>query len=328
MFEAIHAAKQSVYLEMYILKDDMSLDFLNLLTEKAKEGLKVKVILDSFGSSGMDNTTIDLLRNSGGEIFFFNNILHRMHRKTLIIDEERAFVGGVNLSQKYKFWNDLVMEIGDKRLVHHLIKSFAKVYAECDGKDPMILEQNKNLLSTRTYGYIVEHFPHLRKFKLKKLYKEHIGKAREHVVLVTPYFAPKRWLVRALRGAVKRGVKVDVLIPNNTDYFFTDRVNCFYMYKLSDLGINFFVESEMNHAKVMVIDEKEGMVGSNNLDFLSFDLNHEVGIFFTDPPAVAKLIEIVKEWKRGATIFNPKVYKPKILDYIMSPAFRLFSKIF
>ena len=84
----------------------------------------------------------------------------------------------------------------------------------------------------------------------------------------------------------------------------------------------------MNHAKATIIDGREGIVGSNNLDFLSFEMNSEVGIFFKDSSAVRRLSDIVKEWKRGAVLFDPRYHKPKVLDYILSPIISIFTKIF
>ncbi|MFA5771104.1 MAG: phospholipase D-like domain-containing protein, partial [Patescibacteria group bacterium] len=97
-----------------------------------------------------------------------------------------------------------------------------------------------------------------------------------------------------------------------------------FMFKLAKLGVNFYVEPEMNHAKVMIIDLKEGLVGSNNLDFLSFEFNSEVGVFLKDLNAVRKLSEIAEEWKKEATFFDFRTYKPKFWDYVFSPFIRLF----
>ena len=330
MWDAIKEAQESVYLEMYIFKDDMPpFDFLNLLGEKAKQGVRVRVILDSFGSAGLSKEAVAGLREAGGQLFFFSRFFYRMHRKILITDEGRVFIGGVNLSERFKFWNDLVVELTDQRIVARAVHSFARVYFDCGGRDPLVLDKNPKVhTGGRAHNWFVEHLPFRNKFKLKELYRSHISQAQKSIVLVTPYFAPKRWLVAALHHPVLRGVNVEVLVPKATDYFFTDRVNFYYMYKLTNLGINFYVESHMNHAKLMLLDEGEGMVGSNNLDFLSFDLNSEVGVFIKDAGAIEKLWSIVKNWKAGAVKFDPKTYKPKLLDYILSPLFRLFARIF
>jgi cardiolipin synthase len=327
MFKDIQGAKESIYLEMYVFTNDMvQYDFLALLKEKAKNGLRIRIILDSLGSSELGKAAIAELRGSGVELLFQSYFFYRTHRKVLVVDGKRAFIGGVNISQQFRFWNDLVLEIKGKRLVQHIIRSFSKVYIQSGGTDKIILSQNKPIILDKTRTWLVEHSPMKKKFNLKKVYKENLSEAKESVVLVTPYFMPRRWLIVALHHAVLRGVKVEVLVPKVTNHFWADRVGYFFMYKLSKLGINFLLQPGMNHAKVMLIDSKEGIVGSQNLDFLSFDFNNEIGVFLKDASTIKKLSLIVAGWSKDASLFDYKIYKPKWFDYIISPIIRIFSK--
>ena len=84
----------------------------------------------------------------------------------------------------------------------------------------------------------------------------------------------------------------------------------------------------MNHAKAMIIDADIGLVGSQNLDIFSFELNSEVGVFFQDTEVVRELSQIAEQWKQGTTLFDYKLYKPKLIYYIISPIITLFSRIF
>ena len=84
----------------------------------------------------------------------------------------------------------------------------------------------------------------------------------------------------------------------------------------------------MNHAKAMVIDSHIGLVGSQNLDLLSFDFNSEVGVFFRDAEVVAELTEITEQWKSESTLFESVLYKPRWFDSLLSFCIRLFSRIF
>ena len=327
MFKTIQSAQESVYLEMFIFNDDMSeFNFFKLLEQKARSGVRVRIILDSFGSVGLSRQAVAGLRQAGAELFFVSYFLYHTHRKILVIDEKTAFIGGVNFHQSSWFWNDLAVQVRG-RLVKFITQSFAKVYAECGGTDIKILEQNKKIISSKTRTWLVEHFPVSGKYRLKKIYKEHIEKAEKNIILITPYFVPKRWLVAVLHQAVLRGVKVEVLVPKNTDHFILDRVNYFYMNKLSKFGVDFYFEEKMNHAKVMVIDSKEGIVGSNNLDYFSFELNSEIGVFLKDKEVVQRLLKIVEEWKGGSVLFELKNYKPKWFDYFFFLIIRFFSDI-
>ena len=331
MFETIANAKKSIYLEMYIFQDDMKeFNFFNLLKEKAKQGLKVKLILDSFGSADLNNGAVSELEETGIEVLSLSYLLHRMHRKVLVVDERIAFIGGVNFYQKSKFWNDLMVKIKGN-LVKKVVISFIKSYLNAGGKDSTLTSKDNKFAETKIDTWIIEHSPVKKKFHLKRVYKKYLSRAQESIVLVTPYFIPKRWLSAILHQAVLREVNVEVLVPQSTDHFIVDRVNYFYIYKLSKLGVKFFLERKMNHAKAIIIDKKEAMVGSQNLDFFSFDFNSEVGIFFKDLEAVSKLCYITKEWKRDAVLFDYKTYKPRWFDYILSPLinlFSLFSRIF
>lgn len=329
MYEAVSFAKHSIYLEMYIFSDDMEeFNFLELFKQKARNGVSVSIILDSYGSGALTKDAILDLRASGVELFFISYLFHHTHRKILIIDEKVAFVGGVNLHQSASGWNDLMVELRGK-IIPLVLKSFARAYEACGGKDFFILrhKEGKKMLSKQVHFWLIEHSPLWKKHTLKKIYKENIVKAEISILLVTPYFMPKRWLVALLHQAILRGVRVEILMPKFTDHYFIDRVNYFFMAKLSRLGVKFYLEKDMNHAKLMIVDQKKGMVGSHNLDYLSFDYNSEAGVFFNDPRVVKKLVDIFENWKSTAVLFDHKVYKPNFLDYILSPIFSFFSKI-
>lgn len=325
MFETIFNAKKSIYLEMYIFENDMKeFNFFNLLKEKAKQGLRVRLIIDYFGSIGLPGSAISELKTAGVEVLTLSYLMHRMHRKVLVVDERIAFVGGVNLYQASRFWNDLMVQIKGN-LVKKVVTSFIKSYINAGGKDKQLIDNNKKSKQKRVDTEIIEHSPIGKKFHFKRLYKKYLNGAQSSIILITPYFLPKRWLRAVLHQAVLRGVKVEILVPKNTDHFISDRVNYFYIYKLSRLGIKFYLEEKMNHAKAIIIDEKEGMVGSQNLDFLSFDFNSEIGIFFKNSEVVLKLLEIANEWKKDSILFDYKTYKPKWFDYILSPIINLSS---
>ena len=332
MYEAIAAATESVYLEMYILKNNMSkYDFYKLLKDKALSGVRVRIILDSWGSMSLGSTAIDTLRESGAELFFFRFLWNGTHRKILIIDEKRAFIGGVNFNQHFASWEDLSMEIRGK-MVKYITRSFAKGYAECGGPDPILIAQSRHSIFNKTHSWLVEHFPTRKKFGLNKLYKGYLGKAKTSIILVTPYFFPSLWLVKALRGASERGGRGEILLPPYTYVPFlsilSNRIHGFYMRKLSKFGIIFYIRPKMNHSKVMLIDNSEGMVGSQNIDFTSFELNYEIGVLLKEKNIVKKLSEIVETWKMESVLFDPRDKKLHLMDYIVSPLIRLVSLIF
>ena len=328
MYEVALLAKKSIYLEMYIFTDDMDeFNFVELFKNKAKAGLRVKIILDSYGSSNLSKKAIGELKSAGVELLFISHFFHHTHRKVLIIDERIAFVGGVNFHQSAAKWSDLTVKMEGK-IVSFIMRSFSKAYLKCGGKDTAILKyfrKRKKIIPEKVEFWLVEHFPMYRENRLKKIYQQGIGKSEKFVYLVTPYFMPKRWFSALLHQATLRGVKVEIIVPKVTDHYFVDRMNYFFMYRLAKLGVNFYLENEMNHAKLMIVDKKFAMIGSQNLDYLSFDLNSELGVFLREEKEIVELSHIFENWKENGSLFDFKLYRPSFFDYLLSPIMRLFA---
>src|SRR3989344_8687832 len=153
MLEAIKGAQRSIYLETYIFEDDLtSRRFLDVLNEKSRQGIVVKIIIDSIGSFWFRSKTKKELEKSGVEVLFFSPLIawrnpyylirkfwfYRTHRKILVVDEEIGFLGGVNIGQKFAQWLDLHIQLTGP-VVRHLVKSFRRSYRFCGGKDPKVL---------------------------------------------------------------------------------------------------------------------------------------------------------------------------------------------
>ena len=173
MYNAISNAKDSVYLEMYIFDESMDkYDFLELVKEKARAGVRVRIILDSLGSRELSKDAVEKLKLSGAEVFFISYFFHHTHRKILIIDKSLAFIGGVNFTKHSSKWDDLVLEINGKKIVDSIVNSFAKVYIASGGKDPEIkisINNKKKIIIDKTKTWLIEHFPMAKKFTLKKI---------------------------------------------------------------------------------------------------------------------------------------------------------------
>lgn len=123
--------------------------------------------------------------------------------------------------------------------------------------------------------------------------------AARKVTIVTPYFIPHRWLVKAIRKAAARGVIVEVILPDQSDVWVTTLANHLFAREFHKF-IQFFFIPKMIHAKVLLIDDHEGLVGSNNIDAQSFDFNMEASIVFQRKDMVGDLKTILNEWKKMA----------------------------
>src|SRR3989339_85912 len=327
MYQAISSAQSSVFFEMYIFEDNtVGFDFVNLLAEKAKSGVKVKILLDSFGSFDLPNERVAVLREAGAEVLFFSRFLHRVHRKILVVDNKVAFTGGMNVNRGATDWRDIVV-VMKGFMVSRLVKLFAKDYESAGGKDPLVLSYRKRKFIHNAKSWLIEHSPIRKRFDMSKAYRKYINEAEQEIIIVTPYFAPKRWFMALLEQAALRGVRVEIVVPEKTEDTLLDKCNYFYMSRLNHPGIKFLLEPFMNHAKVLLIDGKLGLIGSQNMDFLSSELNAEVGVFITDQSAIHRLYSIVNIWKKDVILFEPKNYRLSWWDRILANFLNFFEKM-
>jgi cardiolipin synthase A/B len=312
MLDSIRRADSSIYWEIHDLRDDTPQHkFFEALKEKARAGVRVKIIIDAFGSFGLKNSARRSLENAGVEVLSFSSLLHRIHKKILIIDEGIAFLGGVNVGYRYRAWLDLHMRL-QGRVVKKLIRSFSRSYKLCGGRDSHVLKLYRQTKSQKAKKrldiakhWFIDHAPILKKNQaLKNYYKKRITKARKRIVIVTPYFIPHKWLVGLLKDASQREVVVDVIIPERTDVGIARLANYVFAHQLQKRGVNFYLSREMIHAKVFLVDDEEGMIGSNNIDAQSFDFNSETSLVFRRKDMVGNLKRIIEGWKNGAVPFQ------------------------
>ncbi len=109
------------------------------------------------------------------------------------------------------------------------MQSFIRSYCSAGGRDKSLCERKKDIVLAQVNAWVIDHSPFKKFFQLQGLYTDHIREAKKRMILITPYFVPKRWLLAALHESVLRGVRVEILIPETTDNFMIDRVNYFYM---------------------------------------------------------------------------------------------------
>ena len=330
MFKAMTGARQSIYIEMYTFLGDTAKthDFLSLLKEKARLGVEVVVIADLYGSLSLSGKDIDELRAAGVEFFYFSSWFRRTHRKILIVDAQIAFLGGVNIIESTRYWRDLQIKL-EGRIVRPLLKSFAYAYEMAGGKKETIIQYRRLALVKKIKSWITDNLPGTAVgYRLGDYYQKKILEARHSIKIVTPYLLPPRRLIALLDGACRRGVEVEILIPNDTDIKILNKINFLNACRLSDLGVRFYLLPVMNHAKIMLIDDEEGVVGSQNMDIMSFNWNIEVGIFFKQKDLVRDLQKIIEKWRLAALDFSASGRKMNFGDKILAVILKLFYRIF
>lgn len=330
MLKAILEAGKSIFLEMYILLEDTkdTHNFLDLLKDKALAGLNVSVIADAYGSSHLSNKKVKELRGAGVEFIFFGSWLRRTHRKILIVDEKLAFIGGVNINKKIIEWRDMQIRVSGK-IVKPLLKSFANGYRLAGGKKDSILKYSQLSLTRKIKSLIIDSLPGTRKkYRLSDYYIDRILEAKKSIIIVTPYLVPPRRLLAALDTICRNGIKVEIIIPNDTDVKSLNKVNYLNACRLSDIGVKFYLSPVMNHAKLLLIDNEIGLIGSQNFDILSFNFNIEAGVFFSQKKLVADLQKIIEKWRSEAEPFEFKRNRHRFSDKILISIIKIFYPIF
>ncbi len=328
MLKTIDNAQKSIYIEMYIFLDDTkkSHNFIGKLRAKAKNGIRVVIVADAFGSKLLKEKVSKAITKSGIEFIFFSHWLRHIHRKILIVDEKIAFIGGVNIGRRFKNWSDLQLEMRG-RIVKRILQSFSYTYAMAGGKNKKILNYRKKRLVSKLRFWLLDHWPTRNIYTLKNHYIEKISGAKKSIQIVTPYFTPPRWLISLLDDAIRRRVSIEILIPKKVDWKIMNLINYRYMHSLHSLGINFHLSKIMNHSKLLIIDNEEGLIGSQNVDIFSFTLNSEVGIFFREKNLLEELEQVFSDWKKHSTKFEPRKYKMKISDYLILAFLKIFRPI-
>lgn len=336
MRKAIAVARTTIYWESYIFIDDeLGRSFLELLKSAAARGVRVKLILDGVGSFTVFSSLANELAASGVEVLYFNRLLHwwnparlrmgwfaRTHRKLLVVDGVVGFVGGVNIGRHFRRWNDLQLEVRGN-IVRSFTRSFAKSYRICGGGDRITIPPRR---ITAVDVAFLDHWPGTRKSVLKQYYKAACARAKQRIVIATPYFVPHHWLMRELKKAVRRGVAVEVILPRQTDLRVLNIANYIFAALGAEAGLSFFFTTEMIHAKAMLVDDKEGMVGSNNIDARSFDYNAESGAAFQDERMVGDLRAILERWERQAVPYVPAEHR-RWYEYVLRWIFKLAQPI-
>lgn len=329
MLSQIKKAQTSIYLEMFIFTDDMDAqyNFVSLLSQKAREGLQVILLLDTYGSKKLSAATVAKLRASGIEVRFIRHLVQRTHRKLLILDGTIAFVGGVNITDHAKEWADLQLEIHGGA-VRRFVFVFARTYKQTGGKQILssFKLQGKSLVSELEFR-ILDHAPLWKRNRLKYYYLEKLAETKQSITFLSPYFVPSRWLISAMRDALTRGVQIKIIVPDSTDFAFLDNINRHYAKRATDLGAEVFFYPGMNHEKAVLIDETEGMVGSGNIDELSFWLNSELGVFFTDRQIVQKLSHVLRGWESKSAPFKPSQHGLKWYQYLLIPLIKILHPL-
>jgi len=314
LLQAIRAAKHHVHVEFFIWRDDArGREFREALTDAARRGVAVRLLLDQIGCFGISHRFFRPLVEAGGHFSWFYSLPFgshirlanlRNHRKLQIIDGRIAFVGGMNIGEEYArppgdphYWRDAQLELGGA-VVTQLQEAFATdwLFATKERIDsPDYFPQHDDTPGDQLCQ-VIAGGPDLPREPIPKSLVALLNAAQKRVWISTGYFAPDLLLLASMQVCAARGVEVRLLISEKSDHPFLVHVGRSYYEELLRFGVRVFEYSlGINHAKSILLDDDWVMVGSANSDNRSMRLNFELNVLVESPAAAHELERMMTE---------------------------------
>ncbi|WP_149915081.1 cardiolipin synthase [Sphingobacterium cavernae] len=327
-------AKHSIHMEYYIFElDSIGLKVLNQIEQKASEGVKVRLIADSFGSPDLvkymrkhKDSKIDFHAFLPVTFTSLANSNYRNHRKICVIDGRVGYVGGINISDKYinaselpnkMYWRDTSLRV--KGLAINLLQvSFWSSWNQTDGESFYLedgylqaLQENSEVKGIAGVGFVSSDPASIGPYNMEALLIA-IGEANTKIQLCTPYYIPSEELERALIIAASSGVEVELMVPSKSDSFFVQHASFSFLKPLLERGVKVYLYNKgFLHAKTAVFDNKLAFVGTVNLDIRSFYINYEIAAVVSDSKFAVQLSNQFEEDKAQSELLTLRVWKAR-----------------
>ncbi|WP_317130818.1 cardiolipin synthase [Bizionia saleffrena] len=329
LIDDLKAAEYHIHIEYYIVRDDkIGSKILNLLCDKAKSGVKVRLSIDDVGSS-ITRKMKSKLRDSGVEFYSFMPVLfpqftgrmnYRNHRKIVVIDGVIGYLGGINISDAYvnyanndTYWRDTHLRLEGESIVTLQVQ-FLINWNFVSGSDLKISESffpNKPCKSNVAVQ-IAASGPDTDWANIMEVIFSAITTADKYIYLTTPYFIPNQQIITALQVASRSGIDVRLLIPDQSDSFTAKYATNSYLGSLFDADIKVYrYEKGFIHAKTIVVDDIFCTIGTTNMDYRSFNINFEINAVIYNEKVSKDLKAIFLNDLESARLMNPKEWSKR-----------------
>lgn len=350
-FEALkrdlRQAERYIHLQYYIIEnDEIGREIRDILEQKAREGVKVRVTYDHVGSFTFNASYFNHLRHAGVEAYPFlkititelaNRLNWRNHRKIVVIDGKIGYVGGMNIANRYvngdkhwSPWRDTHLRISGEA-VAALQYSFAIDWNFTTRKllTSPTMHYDEPLVKTDYVVQMMSSGPTNRWNNISFVFFKAITLARSRVYVQTPYFLPSDALLKALQSAALAGVDVRIMIPRRPDSLMLRLATGSYIKECMQSGIKvYFYEPSVMHAKVVIVDDEFVTTGSTNFDFRSFEHNFEFNALIYSKEFNLKMRDIFEADIQQCTRLSMGTWKKRpVVQKAMESLVRLISPI-
>jgi cardiolipin synthase len=345
MLAAIRAADHHVHLEFFIFQyDDLGRCFLDLLAQKAKQGVEVRLLYDAMGSRKIGWWRLRKLRAAGGKHAAFLSLNPfrkriqvnlRNHRKILVVDGKVAITGGLNIGDEYLglkklgHWRDTSLRV-EGPAVESLQRTFIEDWDFAAGES---LEGPKYFQADPKAGdaevQVVEAGPDQEVKAIREIYLAVIFRARRRLWITSPYYVPDQGLRDALCLAGRTGIDVRLILPLAADHTAVHYASLYYVPELLEAGVKVYqYKNGFIHSKVWLADGLWASVGTANLDNRSLLLNFEINSLIYTPSAVAELErQFERDLEQSIPVVGKEFDKRPWTSKIAENFFRLFSPV-
>lgn len=348
ILEAVATARDHVHLEYYIYADDRTGTALrDALVARAREGVKVRLLLDAVGSATCPARFFAPLLEAGGELAWFHplrwtRLWHRpwlnlrSHRKIVVVDGRIAFTGGINITDEENerlrgdAYRDLHLRVeGDA--VRSLQLLFVEDWVYATGERALEASVSKAMPPARPgpiAAQVVSSGPDSPQEAIHRVHVGAIHAACERVWLATPYFVPGEAAMMALSSAALGGLDVRLLVPKRSDSRLVTWAARSYFDELLDAGVRIFEYGpRMLHTKALLVDDAVAVVGTANFDPRSFRLNFEVSMLVRDPGIAASLGALLAGDQADSTEVRTDRARPLLRARLPEALARLLSPL-
>ncbi len=325
MLKDISHAKKSIYIEIYRFRNDpIGIRFRDYLIKKCKEGVRVQLLIDSWGA-GSTPAFFQGLTLAGGQVVFFKKIRlswdaltknhRRDHRKIMVIDDDLTYIGSANIADYSLSWRESVFRIrgGIAQSFKRVVQENFKIY------NKYLYDKQSYTKTIRFNGFeILRDVPSIPYQPVKKKFLELILLAKKEIVIETPYFLPGSNLRKALIAAAQRGVSVFIHIPKKSDVRVMDVLTSKYLGDLAQHGVRVLFYLPQNlHSKLFMVDRRFFVVGSSNFDYRSLRYQHEICLAGEHKSLARQLVNHFTETREDAEAFDFHMWSHR-------PAFQRF----
>ncbi len=344
---AIQKATIYIHIQYYIIRyDEMWKEIKEILLEKVKQGVEVRILYDAMGSRQVPKSHWKKLKKAGIDVAaFFPPVIeklqlklnYRNHRKIVVVDGKVGFLGGFNIGKEYlgkkkKFgnWRDTHLQINGSA-VTSLALRFALDWNYATTENIFTRNHLFQIPQYEQYGdtelQIISSGPHSNRQQIRNNYIGLISRAKYHIYIQSPYFIPDRAMMDVLKRALKRGVKVRIMIPCKPDHMFVYWATYGYVGELIKKGAKCYIyENGFLHAKVLTIDGIATCCGTANMDIRSFRLNFEVNATIYNKEFTEEMEKIFRKDIEQSKIVTKKIYSDRGINIrIKQKISKLFS---